>query len=104
MKNKKLSLNKDQILKHLRRDLIKVQRYGVFTLIIISLSLYGFMVYQIGQATQKEPSDAQVLEELGVVKRLKIDESSIDKITQLEDQNVEIKALFQEARDNPFKE
>ena len=38
------------------------------------------------------------------VKLPKIDENAVKNIEQLEDQNIEVQSLFNEARNNPFSE
>lgn len=104
MNNKNLNFDLKSAGKVLRKDLIKAQKYVAISFIVVVFGLYAFLVIQIGQLSQKEPSDDQVLQQLGKVKRLKIDEDSINKITQLKDQNVQVQSLFDEARDNPFIE
>jgi hypothetical protein len=44
------------------------------------------------------------LNDLNTVQRPQIDERTVDRIQQLEDRNVEIRSLFEQARDNPFSE
>jgi hypothetical protein len=66
--------------------------------------LYGFLVFQIGTLASKEPDESSVTEQLNAVKRLKIDQATIDKINQLQDQNVTVQSIFKDARDNPFQD
>ncbi len=81
-----------------------VQKYAGFTFIIAVLIAYSFLVFRISVLSQSEPSDEAVTEQLKTVKRLKIDQNSIDKINQLEDQNIGVRSLFETARDNPFQD
>lgn len=74
----------------------------IFILTIISLS--GFLIFEINRLTAKEPTSEQISEQLETIKRLKIDQDTIDKIEQLEDQNIAVQSLFQAARDNPFQD
>ena len=87
-----------------KKTLARIKRFEVITFVVLLVGLYGFLIMQISSSATSEPTQAQVMEELGTVKRLKIDQDSIDKIQQLEDQNVVVQSLFQEARDNPFSE
>ncbi len=80
-----------------------VQRYTVIIFIVSILALYGFLVFQIGALSQVEPDETAVTEQLNKVKRLKIDQKSVDKIQQLEDQNIGVQSLYKTARDNPFQ-
>ena len=80
------------------------QRYASFMFIIAVLLAYSFLVFRISVLSQTEPSDDAVAEQLQTVKRLKIDQNSIDKIQQLEDHNIGVQSLFESARENPFQE
>jgi hypothetical protein len=88
----------------LRRFLKKLQRYSAFIFIIAVLAVYSFLVFQIGQLSGNEPDDDSVSEQLKTAPRIKIDQDSINKIKQLEDQNIGVQALFKTARNNPFLE
>lgn len=74
----------------------------IFILGIILLS--GFLVFEINRLTAKEPTPEQISEQLEIIKRPKIDQDTINKIEQLEDQNIAVQSLFQAARDNPFQD
>ncbi len=104
MKNKDLNIDLKSVSKELKQILSKFKRYSVVLAIVIIVGLYAYLVMQISSSATTEPSQAQVAEELGAVKRLRIDQESIDKIQQLEDQNIVVQSLFEEARDNPFSE
>lgn len=80
-----------------------LQRYLGFIFLIGILGIYSFLVFQIGSLSQAEPSDEDVAQQ-NTVKRLRTDPDSINKIKQLEDQNVGVQSLFEEARDNPFQD
>jgi hypothetical protein len=88
----------------IKKLLTRAQGYAAFVFIVGILAIYGFLVFQIGSLASKEPDDAAVSDQLNTLKRLRIDQATIDKIEQLEDQNVPVQALFKEARDNPFKD
>jgi hypothetical protein len=81
-----------------------IRRYAVLIFFIVFASLVGFLVFRIDSLSKSEPSETDVSEKLQTIQRPKIDQSSIDKIQELQDQNVDVKSLFQQARDNPFSE
>jgi hypothetical protein len=87
-----------------RSLLKKVRQYATFSFIVAVLLIYSFLILRINVLTQSEPSDEVVNEQLNTVKRLKIDQDSINKIEQLEDQNIDVQSLFNKARDNPFQD
>lgn len=86
------------------KSLKRLHKYSTFAFIVTVLSLYSFLIFQIGNLSHKEPEDYEVTEQLNTVKRLKIDQDTIDKIEQLEDQNIGVQSLFKAARDDPFRD
>lgn len=87
-----------------RNTVAKLQRYAAFIFIISVLLIYAFLVLRISVLSQAEPSEEAIAEKSNTVKRLKIDQKAIDKIEQLEDQNIGVQSLFESARDNPFQD
>lgn len=75
-----------------------------FMYFIFFAVLCGFLVFRIDSFSQAEPPDEAVIEKVQALQRPKIDEAALQKIQQLQNQNVEVKSLFQQARDNPFSE
>ncbi len=81
-----------------------LRRYAKFIFLITFLIIYTFLVLRINLLNRQEPSDSAVAEKLKVVQRPKIDQDILNKIQELQDQNVEVQTLFKQARDNPFSE
>lgn len=81
-----------------------LKRYAVFISIIVVLGIAVFFVLRINQYSRMEPSDQAVEEKLQTVQRPKVDQSVLSKIQQLQDQNVQVQTLFDQARNNPFNE
>lgn len=92
----------------LREQLQPVSRlfskYKKFLFVVTVLSILIFLVFRINQLANTEPSESMIDEKLQTVTRPRLDESAIQHIQQLQDQNVEVKSLFDEARNNPFSE
>lgn len=99
-----MKINKDALITKLISYTSVLKRYRVFIFLLVFLGLYAFLIMRISQLTQTEPSAAALNEQQKTVQRLKIDQDSINKILKLEDQNVEVKSLFEQARNNPFSE
>jgi len=99
-----MNLEIKQLPKKLLPLLGKARRYLVMIFIIFFVGLYGFLVLRINTLASSEPSEDQVTEKLQTVKRPKIDQAAVDKMQQLEDQNIEVKTLFEQARKDPFSE
>jgi len=80
------------------------QRYMVLIFILVFVGIYGFLVFRINTLTASEPSDEAIQERLKTVQRPRIDQNAVDKINQLQAQNIEAQTLFEQARNNPFNE
>lgn len=81
-----------------------LKRYVVMIFILGFLGVYTYLVMRVNTLVQTEPTTDQLSEKLKDIKRTKIDQSAIKSIEQLQDQNIEVKSLFEHARDNPFSE
>ena len=82
----------------------RVKPYRVFIVLMLFLVLFGVVIARIGSYGAKEPSADQVSEKLTTIKRPILKDETKKKIEELENQNVEVKSLFESARQNPFNE
>ena len=90
--------------KKAREILRKYKKYASFVFIIAILGLYTFLVFQISKLTLADPTNTAVEQKVQSAGRIRIDQDSINKIQQLEDQSVNVQSLFESARDNPFQD
>lgn len=97
-------MNINSIITRIQPVAAYIKRYRVIMFALFFLAMYTYLIVQINTLAQSEPDPAVVAENINTVKRLKVDQSSINKILELEEQNIEVKSLFQDARDNPFTE
>jgi hypothetical protein len=81
-----------------------LKKHRVTLFIVFFLAAYTFLVYRIGNLVNGDPPQTAIDAQLTTVKRLKIDQESIDRILELNEQNVEVRSLFEQARENPFTE
>lgn len=81
-----------------------IKRHNVTLFIVFFLGIYSMLVYQINNYINTEPTQAQLSENINKSGKISIDQESIDRILDLEEHNIEVQALFQQARDNPFNE
>ncbi|MEK7603153.1 MAG: hypothetical protein AAB459_02845 [Patescibacteria group bacterium] len=93
-----------QLYPNVLRKLKPLMRYSLLSVILIFLFVYGLMVFRINQLTSIEPSEDQIAEKLKGATRPKIDQKAVDAMLNLEDRSVEVKAIFNQARQNPFDE
>ncbi len=99
-----MNIDIKNITNYLSRFAKTLVRFLPFMFIIANLMVYGYLVLHINSLTQVEADELTVLEQLESVNRPEIDQAAVDKIKELQDQNVQVDALFKEARDNPFSE
>ncbi|HEX3568164.1 MAG TPA: hypothetical protein VHT70_00620 [Candidatus Saccharimonadales bacterium] len=78
--------------------------YRVMFFIIALAAVYGFVVYRINILSQANPSPTDVATKLQSTPSPKVDPSVVQKIQQLQDNSVNVQALFDQARNNPFNE
>ncbi|HSX16898.1 MAG TPA: hypothetical protein VLH86_02245 [Patescibacteria group bacterium] len=81
-----------------------LSRYTIMGVFLLFMLIYSALVLRINHLSSKEPSDSQVSSELKTIPRPKVDPATLAKIQQLQDQNIQVKALFDQARQNPFAE
>jgi len=81
-----------------------VKEYSGFIIVLVILIAYGFIIWQIKSYVTQSPSETKVSEEILKLNLPKVDEQAIQTIEQLEDSNIQVKALFENARQNPFVE
>lgn len=96
--------NLKKVLDKLKPTVDFIKRYAVFMFVVLLMGLFGFLVFRINQYGQVEPSEDAVQEKLQAVQRPKVDQAALDKIQQLQDQNIQVHSLFDDARNNPFNE
>ena len=95
---------KDKLQAQLQKFSTDMKRYLAIIVIMIIGSMCGYLVYTSGKLAEAEPSEAEVSERYQGAARPKIDKAAADKLYELEDQNIEVKSLFDQARNNPFSE
>ncbi len=84
--------------------LLLFKKYAVFIFVLVGLGIFGFLVFRIRTLSSIEPSEDTISEKASQSQPVNIDESAVRKVEQLQSANVEVKALFEQSRDNPFQE
>jgi len=82
----------------------KVRKYVFIIIVLLVISAYAFLLWRINTLADQNPSEDAVTAKLRGLTLPKIDQNAITKIQQLQDHSVQVQALFQQARDNPFQE
>ena len=99
-----MQLSTESILPKIKPYLLLARKYAVFLFTLAFLLIYVYLVQHIGHLLQDKPSHSTIDSKLKSVNQLKVDQDAVKKITDLESQNVEVKTLFEQARQNPFTE
>lgn len=81
-----------------------VRHHSVIIFVVFFFGVYTFLIVRINSLVNSEPGPATVTDRLQTVKRVKIDQESIDRMLEMEEQNIDVQALFEQARQNPFNE
>ncbi len=95
---------KDKDLKNQLQDALhQIMHYRIIIFFAVVALVYGFVVWRVNTLVHVEPTSSQVASELSSTSP-KIDQATVDKINQLQDNSVNVQALFDQARQNPFHE
>lgn len=89
---------KQQLDKYLRL----VKQHISFAAILAVLLAYIIVVWQISHLATADPDPSS--QAAAATRIPKIDQKAINQIQSLEQSNTEVKALFNQARNNPFQE
>lgn len=100
----KMNIDSTSLQKQLRQLLHFINTSRSLIFFVILTSLYGYIVWRINILSNAPPSQTDIDIAQQSVPRPKISDSTIDKLTNLQDNSVRVKALFNEARQNPFQE
>jgi len=99
-----MNIDLKTILQKLTAALKVFKRYQTIVFIILLALIYGFLVFRINTLSSQQPSDADIALQQTASKSPHIDQTVVDKIQQLQDNSVQVKTLFSNARKNPFSE
>lgn len=80
-----------------------ISRYMHLIIFILFSSLIAIVIMRTGESIKVEPTANQVEEMTKKTVVNKIDQSSINKLKELESKNVSLEALFDNGRTNPFE-
>ncbi|MDL2362939.1 MAG: hypothetical protein QFB86_00985 [Patescibacteria group bacterium] len=82
----------------------KIRPYSLAIFLILVGSLYGFVLFRIHALNAAQPTANSVSSQIQAAKVPRIDPSVVKQLESLQDNSVSVKALFDEARSNPFNQ
>lgn len=80
-----------------------IHHYGFVLFLTFLACLYGFVLFRINSLSNVQPSDTAVSSQVKAAAIPKLDQNVINQLQSLQDNSVGVKALFNEARSNPFQ-
>lgn len=101
MSEKKRSLK--ELLDKLVAKLQGLQRYSLVLFIVLIALVYGFILFRIKTLNDTQPSADAIAAQVKAAQVPHIDEAAIKQLQSLQDNSVNVKTLFNEARSNPFQ-
>lgn len=81
-----------------------LQQHLPLIIIVAFCGLYGYIIMQISTISGYTPDETEVTEQVTAVSKPKVDTQTAKIIESLEEQNINVQTIFNEARDNPFSE
>lgn len=88
----------------LETSLRKSARYVVIMFVVLIAAVYGFMLYQINSLSNMQPSPSATTQAASSSSIPRIDPSVVQRLETLKDNSVNVQAIFNDSRDNPFHE
>jgi len=95
--------NIDQLLEKLTDIIKQLKRYAPLLFCGLLVLLYGFLFYRIHVLDHAAPS-ASTTTQAKAAQVPRIDPDVVKQLKNLQDNSVSVKALFDQARSNPFQE
>lgn len=99
-----MKLNTKNIPELLSQAAHTLARYRLVIFVLLIAGVYGYVIFAINGLSSQQPSIQSVNGELGSIKTPKLDQTVVKQLEALRDNSVSVKALFDEARNNPFNE
>lgn len=97
-------MNKSSLSYQVQHSMKQVFRYRVLLFLIVVMALYGFVGWRAATLAKAEPTQVAIDSQVKSTNNPHIDQATIDKINQLQDNSVNVQTLFDQARQNPFQE
>ena len=83
---------------------LKLRPYRLPVFLLLVALLYGFLLLRINSLSSAQPSPDAVSSQFKAAKLTHIDQTVIKQIKSLQDNSVNVRSLFDQARNNPFQQ
>ena len=102
MSKQKLELR--ELIEKLAARLAVLRRYSFVIFVVFVAALYGFLLLRVSSLGSAQPSQTAIDSQVQAAAIPHIDQKVVQQLQSLQDNSVTVKALFNQARSNPFQE
>lgn len=85
------------------KHLVKFRRYSLTGFIVFTALLYGFIFFRINTLGSQQPSESEITNQVKAAQIPHIDKAVVEQLESLQDNSVNVRTLFNQARSNPFQ-
>ena len=103
MKKSKTTINLDTVLDKVVEQSKIVRKYSIAIFVIFIAILYGFLLFQISSLSNSQPTSEAVSSQVKAAQIPHINQSVVNQLQTLQNNSVNVQALFNQARNNPFQ-
>ena len=96
--------NLKELLEKLTARLSGLRRYSFIIFVAFVALLYGFLLFRVNSLSSEQPSQIAVDSQVKAAAIPHIDQKVVQQLQSLQDNSVNVKTLFNQARNNPFQE
>jgi hypothetical protein len=84
-------------------DIEKARRFSLIGFAALIVVLYGFVLLRINSLSNAQPSQESVTSQVKAARVPRIEQSVVNQLESLHDNSVNVQALFNDTRSNPFQ-
>lgn len=98
-KIKGIKFNREQLMSWLQ----KARPYSLAIFLVFVGLIYVFVLFRIHSLSTAEPTETAVSSQVKATKIQRVDPDVVQQLQSLQDNSVNVQALFDQARSNPFQ-
>lgn len=102
-KKQKTELNLKSLKPLLGKGLAVTSRYASILFFLLIAGVYGFVILRINTLSNIQPSQSDIDAQTTSTPIPRVDPKVAEQLESLEDNSVNVQALFNQARNNPFQ-
>ena len=87
-----------------KQILSRAAKYIALLFLLLLIGVYGFVAFRIYTLQNVQPSSSDVAAQAQPYATPKVDPAVVTQMQALQDNNVSVQALFDQARNSPFQE